>query len=198
MNNSNLKLCNKTRIVKVFWLVRLFNKFTQLKLNEYLLNSESTFDYNSQEMFSKLFNIEFKFDPKDNDKVVNECINLNETINSLLNSESLTDVGLDKESVLSFLNHAEYGSLHILKVYHLILDSLCALYSNFYFNKISKSTLLANLDYYKNLKFPCSSLETKPMIRILQMVEKDYDEINQKRIKRKTSNSSSGCQAIRR
>jgi|GEM_PF-6354959 len=194
MNNSNLKLCNKTRIVKVFWLVRLFNKFTQLKLNEYLLNSESTFDYNSQEMFSKLFNIEFKFEPKDNDKVVNECINLNETINSLLNSESLTDVGLDKESVISFLNHAEYGSFHLLKVYHLRLDTLCALYSNYYFNKIHKNTLLAHLEYYKNLKFPYSSLEIKPMIRILQIAEKDYNEINQKRIKRKASRLYLGSQ----
>lgn len=182
-----LKLKNRKRIQKAWYLMALFDLQTRRFLNESLLKQEQ--NYNSLQQSADLINF---FHPehnvtatelyRDKSETANECIELKENFDKLF--ELATDLGHDNNSVKSFIHYCEYSpKMFWIKSHHLILESIFRSMTTYIIGKTSPKQFSEQMNFYKKIDPVVGDF--KMMLKIIHLLEDEVNRIESTRVLRK-------------
>lgn len=186
MELSNFNVRNRIRINRMFMLVTIFDKFTQLNLNQSLMGKGNEGNDITSNLMNTIFGLktlpnDFR---NDDNELANKCIELEACLERILNTADESK-NLSRNDIIAFINHIENnGKPYFLKSQHLMYSSVMTLFCGYAFHGISKHELMQGIEYYKTMTFPFLPLNIKTMIKVLQEAERVFEEIQIKRTKR--------------
>lgn len=179
---------NDKRLVRMFFIIQIFNAFTQKKLYEECLKQREIEcdSIGTSQMVNLLFGENTTPSDFENDEneLADKALSYHYLMQEMLNIACEVPQ-LEVSIIEKVIKKMEFENKPtMIKSRHLLLTDLVTNYTMYNRCQITKKIFLGRLQFLKNLEFPLSSLRIKYDLFMLQQIEKMYLEIEAKNTSR--------------